>query len=884
MTNYRLFLAIAILTCWVNHVFGQQNILDIEVHLDSKGKTIEQVLNQIENQIQIRFAFDKKIIPLNEKLTQHIEKARVGEVLKLIFNKNDIHYKVIGNQVSLYKTSKTERRNYTVSGYVKDAQTGEALIGATVFLPETRKGLSTNEYGFFSITLSGSIQKIRFSFIGYRTEILTIDLSLDQSMQVLLEPTIELQGVEIIDSVTDASVESTQTSMHYIPLKKIEKLPVLLGERDLMRTIQLLPGIQSGCEGGTGLYVRGGSPDQNLILLDGVPLYNVNHLLGFFSVFNGDAINSARITKGGFSARHGGRLSSVLDVRMKEGNMHELHGSGSIGLISSRINLEGPIEKGKSSFIFSARRTYLDVIAKPFMALASTISESSSTTGGYFFHDLNLKMNHKFSDKSRLYFSSYYGDDKFTMNQTYTNNYSSFYENVEEQIMKGKIRWGNLLSVLRWNYQINPSLFSNTTVSFSKYRFNTQGKNEDIRKLAGQTSSSKFVSEFDSGIYDFSVKSDFDYLPHPDHYIKFGFGNIYHTFVPGGFQGEVTEDEDSFAFNMQEQKLNSFEYHAYVEDDFKLGALWKVNAGLHFSGFAYSEKAFHHLQPRLAARYLITDKSSIKASYSRMVQYMHLLTNPTTGMPMDLWVPATKNAPPEFSDQISLGYNQQLSSAFHFRTELFYKTMNNIIEYQDGSSYFGYAVNWEKKIEIGKGKSYGCELFLEKTTGKTSGWIGYTLSWSKRQFENINMGKEFPYRYDRRHDLSVVITHKFNDRIDAGLTWVYGTGEAITLGFEKYAPMYLLHYPVTWNDYQKVIHIDGRNNFRMPAYHRLDLGVNFSKQKRWGKRTWSFGLYNAYSRQNPFFLFVKHNGNGTTQLQQLSVFPVIPSFSYSFKF
>ena len=681
---------------------------------------------------------------------------------------------------------------------------------------------------------------------------------------------------------SDEIQDDSQMSTVDISMEKVKSLPVLLGEQDIMKTIQLLPGVQSGSEGSSGLYVRGGGPDQNLILLDGVPVYNASHLFGFFSVFNADAINSVQLIKGGFPARYGGRLSSVIDIRMKEGNNKEFHGEGSIGLISSKLSLEGPIIKDKTSFIVSARRTYIDLLARPLIKAAAR-STGSEGTGGYYFYDVNAKVNHKINESNRIYLSGYFGDDRFYANtkETYLNN---GVENIYDS--ENSLNWGNVITALRWNSIINDKLFSNTTLRYSRYRFNVGFSEKTTETSSSGTKENEFSFNYFSGIEDWSGNVDFDFVPNPNHYIKFGIGNTYHTFRPGVNQFKSNEGTSAIDTTFGSSNLFAHEANVYIEDDLKVGELLKFNIGLHASAFLMNKKTYYSLQPRFSGRYLLDETMSLKASYARMTQFLHLLTNTSIGLPTDLWVPATDKIAPQTSDQIAIGVAKTVKKQYEVSLEGYYKWMNNLIEYKDGASFFGSETDWQDKVESGKGWSYGGELLIEKKQGKTTGWIGYTLSWTNRQFEEINFGEVFPYKYDRRHDIGIAVTHKFDkykDRkgrdkwIDVGMVFVYGTGNATTLGLERYRS----------NDNgffgSEVVHIDGRNNYRMPNYHRLDLGVNIHTKKKRGERTWSFGVYNAYSRQNPFFLFFGYENNQRV-LKQISLFPVLPSFSYNFKF
>ncbi len=761
-------------------------------------------------------------------------------------------------------------QKYTISGYISDAGNDEKLIGASVYVPGTTIGTITNVYGFYSITLPKGKYKIAYSFVGYVTETKEIDLNANLSININLSSNIELQEVDVVADKIDAGVESSQMSTTVLPVKTIKSIPALLGEVDIIKAIQLLPGVQSGTEGSSGLYVRGGGPDQNLILLDGIPVYNVNHLFGFFSVFNVDAINNVQLIKGGFPARYGGRLSSVLDIRMKEGNPEKIHATGTIGLIAAKLALEGPIIKNKMSFLVSARRTYIDLLATPFIRMYNRNSYGEDMSIGYYFYDLTTKINYKFNDKHRLYLSAYMGNDKAYEKYKYTEGdyYSSDNFNLQ---------WGNIIAALRWNYMISNKLFSNTSVNFTRYKFNT-GYDSEYKDNQG-VSSYKF--DYFSGIDDWVVKTDFDFIPNPDHYIRFGANYTNHTFNPGvNAYKESTDNKNNVDTTFGNKRLYTDEGFVYIEDDMTFGK-FKINAGVHASGFYVDKKFYYNIEPRISMRYLIKPNWSVKAAYSQMAQYVHLLSNSNIGLPTDLWLPVTDSIGPQLSTQYALGSMLTFGKGWEISLEGFYKEMNNLIGYKEGASFLLVNDDWEKKIEIGKGWSYGIELLLRKTLGKTTGWIGYTLAWSDRQFDNISFGERFPYKYDRRHDISIVFSHKFSEKVDIGASWVFGSGYAVTLATEKYQSA----FESTWYDVQYYPH---RNSFRMPNYHKLDFNVNFHKKKKWGTRTWSVGMYNMYNRQNPFFLYYSYeysqSGNSRTVLKQASLFPMIPFVSYSFKF
>lgn len=757
-------------------------------------------------------------------------------------------------------------QKFTISGYVRDVDTGENLIGATIYDLRSKSGTVANIYGFYSLTLPSDSVELRISFVGYQPQEQSLFLKENQVIDFPLE------SGELLDEVVVTAEEAIelmpQMSTVTVPMEQLKQVPVLLGETDILKTIQLLPGIQGGNEGTSGVYVRGGGPDQNLILIDGVPVYNANHLFGFFSVFNADAINNVSVIKGGFPARYGGRLSSVIDISMKEGNNQKITGKGSIGLISSKFTLEGPIKNENTSFIISARRTYIDILTRPIIKASS----GGDATFGYFFEDFNAKINHRFSRKDRLYLSFYGGKDKAYFREKYAS-FTVNGEDVEEAEDEGGLKWGNLISAVRWNHLYSPKLFSNVTATFSRYRFDVFSNFEET-SLDGPTEEERI--RYLSGIEDVAIKVDFDYLPSADHNIKFGAAAVNHAFKPGVFTyRSATEPDTTFGASV----LRANEFSAYVEDDIQLSKRLRVNAGLHASLFEVRGETFTSLQPRISARYLVGRDISIKASYSEMRQFIHLLSNGGLGLPTDLWVPATDRIKPQESWQVAAGVAKSIAG-FELSIESYYKEMDHLIEYLDGASFFNTDDSWEDKVVQGSGKSYGAEFLVQRKTGRLTGWVGYTWSKTTRQFDELNFGREYPYKYDRRHDLSIVSVYKLKERVSISGTWVYGTGNAISLPesqFQGFDPTFGPAFS------QGLEYYPERNNYRMRAYHRLDLGISMTKQKRRGERTWSFGAYNLYSRRNPFFVDIRNTATGR-QFVQTSLFPIIPYITYSFEF
>ncbi|MDR1631845.1 MAG: TonB-dependent receptor [Dysgonamonadaceae bacterium] len=793
--------------------------------------------------------------------------------------------------IALYCSYLLKAQHYTISGYITDEKSSETLIGASVFESGLRKGAVSNSFGFYSLTLPRGAVEIRYSYVGYAPEIIRLDLSKDTIINILLKENNVLQEVTVTASPQETGVKGTQMSAIHVPVAQLKAVPSLLGENDLIKALQLLPGVQSGTEGFTGFYVRGGGPDENLFLLDGVPLYDINHLGGFFSVFNADAIKNVTLYKGGFPARFGSRLSSVLDVRMNDGNNKKLHGNISVGLLSAKISLEGPLFGEKTTFNISARRTYYDILAQPLLWYVQSENDMEKTKAGYYFYDLNVKVSHKLSDRDRLFLSFYMGDDVLYADvkdeYEYTNE-NNAYRDTDK--MKMSWNWGNLLTVLRWNRVLGNKLFMNVTTHFTRYRFDL-GVGSAFQSNNPNANNYDTNITYKSGIQDYSGKIEFDYAPNPNHDVKFGANYINHTFHPSVFVAKMHEDNATpLDTVIGDKDVFAHEMVAYAEDNFSIGQYFKINAGLHYSAFSVQGKFYHSLQPRVSFRAMLKENLSLKAGYTIMSQYIHLLSNNLISLPTDLWVPVTKRIVPMKSHQAALGIFYNLRNIADFSIEGYYKTMDNIIEYKDGATFLNINTGWEDKVSIGRGWAYGVEFLAQKTVGKTTGWVGYTWAKSERQFDRpgqeLNFGRIFPAKYDRRHSISIVAMHRFGEKIDVSGTWVYNTGDCATLGLQKYAhPDYYSAY-----DYRDGLsYIDQRNNYRKPAYHRLDFGINFHKKRKHGTRTWNISIYNLYNRNNPFLILPdeKYSDDGRTSkkvLKQISIFPIIPSVSYTYKF
>jgi hypothetical protein len=769
------------------------------------------------------------------------------------------------------RVSAQERR--VISGFVKEKNGKELLIGASIAVPRYRTGTVTNQYGFFSISLPASdTVDVVVSYIGYSSKAYRVDLQKDVELNIELEDAKQLSEVTVrADKQTTRLAESTRMSVIEIPVQQIRDIPALFGEKDVLKVIQLMPGVQKPSEGNAGIYVRGGGPDQNLIILDDATVYNAFHLFGFFSLFNGDALKSVELTKGGFPARYGGRLSSVINMSMKDGNKQEFHGEAGIGLIASRLMLEGPIVKNKSSFLVSARRTYLDVLTLPF--------QTSEAKGGYYFYDFNAKANYEINTRNKLYLSGYFGRDKFYYKSLYSGDESS-----------GGINWGNATASLRWNYLYSNKLFANTAFIFSDYKFGVFAEQK--------ANNSKYELTYTSGIRDYALKHDLYFRPSDNHTVRGGIHLIHHVFTPSAL---VVKDNLSNENINRKTQVGSFENAVYAEDDIKIGSSFRVNPGLRITHFSAASKNYFNLEPRVSASYNIKSDLAIKASYAIMNQYIHLLSNTGVGLPTDLWVPSTDNLRPQNSWQAAAGIAKDfIEQDFGASLEGYYKESQRIIAYREGSSFLEIDgsqagttsdYEWEKNITSGKGWSYGGELLIQKKTGVISGWIGYTLSWTQMQFDELNFGRKFWARYDRRHDISVVAIYRIREQQDdkngvlLSGTWIYGTGNAITLPVAEYsAPV---HDPsgMGMGGYygNMVSKYTSRNDFRMAPYHRMDLSLQVSKKMKHWIRTWEFSIYNVYNRYNPYFYYIDNVGNKSV-LKQVSLFPMIPSVSWNIKF
>jgi hypothetical protein len=751
--------------------------------------------------------------------------------------------------------------SFTINGTVRDSLSGESLIGVTIkFSGQVQGGTSTNAYGFYSYKLSPGEYQMSVSYIGYRTFVRSISISSDNKVDVNLFPDNSIEEIVVRAERSDENFSSAQMGIAKVNLNEIRNVPVLFGERDVLKTLQLIPGIKSAGEGNSGFYVRGGSTDQNLILLDEAPVYNASHLLGFFSTFNSDAIKDVSVFKGGMPAQYGGRLSSVLDIRMNDGNKKEYTAEGGIGLISSRLKIEGPLEKDRSSFMISGRRTYADA----FLAFARDSSVRKNTL---YFYDLNAKANYQLDEKNTLYLSGYFGRDELGLNETFG------------------FGWGNATATLRWNHLYSNNLFSNTSLIYSNYNYRIENFIEENN------------FKVSSSIRDLNLKQDFQLSLTNRHSLRFGLDLISHTIAPGSISsspGSSVNEE-----TIERRKGN--EVAVYISDEWEINDRFNAVYGLRGSSFFLRGPGLFHtydgegivlaskpynageivadyyrIEPRFSASYIIQPNASIKGSYTRNTQNLHLMSNSTATSPTDLYIMSSNNVKPEIADMLALGYFRNFSNdKYEFSAEAYYKVMQNQIDYRSGTDLRGNK-NVEADLLYGKGRAYGIELFARKRFGKLNGWVGYTLSKTERQFEDIDNGKWFLAKQDRTHDLSLVGIYKASARWTLSSTFVYNTGNAVTFPAGKYQIAN-----------QTYFYYSGRNADRMPDYHRLDLAATL--EARPGKRlqsSWSLGLYNVYNRKNAYAIDFRDNPDNRleTQAVKTTLFGIIPSVTWNFKF
>lgn len=768
-----------------------------------------------------------------------------------------------------------------ISGIISEFGSKERLVNAAVYEKISNSGVYSDKDGYYTLFISPGISQLNYSYVGFKPFRIEKNLTHDTTINVVLERSIEkIDEILITEQRFRNKLESSQISVERLSLKTIIQLPSLAGEQDILKSLQLLPGIQSGAEGLSSLNVRGGSYDQNMILLDGIPVYNHSHLFGFLSIFNPEAINSISIIKGGYPAWYGGRVSSFVDITMKDGNSSSYHSNLNLGIISSRVMLEGPIIKDKSSFILTARRSMIDVFFKPFIR---------NKTPKYLFYDGSIKLNYSFSSQNRVFLTIFLGEDKIGDKNLFEE--ITFNQRNYQEIINQKYGWNNLASSLRWNYINSNNIIFNTQLNFSRYRYNDSYKYAFARIESGSAIKQTYNFDHFSGIQEIELNHSETYI-FSKHNIKAGASFNLQRIDPD-FNGYVIKTiagstiQDTIIGDYQ---IESKSYSAFLNDEISISDKVSLNIGLRNTGYFVQNTLYLSIEPRISIKYELSPELTLKSAYSLSDQYIQMLSSSNIFLPTDLWVPVTKTITPVKSNQAVAGFvykflNDNLLISF----EGYYKNYYNLIEFKEGSSLLGYFYNIDERVERGTGNSYGLETLIEKPKGSITGWIGYTLAWSNRKFETINQGRSFPYKYDRRHNITLVLQHRLNEHFDINIDWIFSTGSALTIGFEK--------YPIFYNQLVKSDFLEGikmvgdeiiqyynqKNNYRLPAYHRLDIGINWNLKSNRNNHLISIGLYNAYNRLNAFNLYLSGNGNQTT-LKKYTLFPIIPYISYSLKF
>ncbi|MFK7935426.1 MAG: carboxypeptidase-like regulatory domain-containing protein [Saprospiraceae bacterium] len=906
--NFLLFILIGL----TSSITAQSSVLKEKVNLKSKRLNCLEIIHAIEKQVSVNFIYNPDELDTQRTFSFTKKRLVLKSVLDNLLADSPLTYQANGNQIILYK-SQAEQMSYRInkappkqdkiifSGYVLDAVTGEALIAASVYEKETFVATTTNQFGFFSLTLPNKSQTIVISFLGYDTQEIKLDNT--QQTTVKLQPVAnELAEVVVTaDPNTDAEnpVQSTQIGVMQISPTKLKSIPAFAGEADVLKAITLLPGVKQGVDGAAGFHVRGGSADQNLILLDGVPMYNPYHLFGFLSTFNPDAINHIEVTKGAFPARYGGRLSSVLDITTKDGNNQEWERKVSAGLLTAKVSVNGPLIKDRSSISVSARRTLLDLLIAPIGAERASDFKRVTT---YNFGDANIKYNYKISNRDKLYVSGFY-----------SRNGLKFWTQTEDEglairkSLQGE-GWQNAFGSLRWNHLFSDKLFSNTTAYLSHYKYFSAFSSSIESIDESLISSSLQENDYRSTILDMTIKQDYHYFINPKNTLRFGGGVIFHQLTPGVNTLFQRNGLETISGETLDNTTRSREYSLYVEDKLDLGRKLSVNLGVHASAFSVEDTTYTSIQPRVSARFLATKNVAIKAGYAQMTQFLHLLTSSNLNQSTDLWVPVTRKVAPALSTQFSFGTAIDLGE-YGLEVEGYYKDMQQLIDYKEGAKFDTDNARWEEKIETGQGESYGAEILLQKKRGKLTGWLGYTLSWTNRQFENINFGETFSYKYDRRHDVSIVANYEFNPKWSFNGTWVFFSGSFATIptvnhinpNFDPRASYAWFQFP---NAQEGIFNISGRNpginqnvarrnNYQLPDYHRLDLSASRTVMtKRNNKSVWTFGLTNAYNKFNPSFFSnqveIESNPDSPNAVQAsitaTSIFTVLPTASYTLDF
>ena len=863
----------------LTHFSLAQSPLATRLDFFVEAASIPEAIRQLADQSGVSISFSDNFFPTASRLSLRVKQKSVATILEKILSNTAVAFRQVDTQIILYKKARPLRK-FTVKGYIKAADDGESLIAATIYAPQHQQGAISNEYGFFSLTLPEGATTLVCSYLGAQEKRLEVQLDRSQSLDIELERAITLAEVEVYpEEESGQQLFSTSPNASEMAIGQLGRIPDLGGEPDLLRASQLLPGVQTGADGLGGLHIRGGNADQNLMLLDGVPIYNPNHLLGVFSVFNTSAIRDAKLIKGAFPARYGGRISSIFDVRTREGNKKKWSGELGTGLVSTKATIEGPLAKGRGALLLTGRHTHSQLL---FDSIArSVFFHDLSGPLNYRFYDLNTKANYTFSPKDRLFFSFYKGGDRFQALDE-EEEFAEYYHSLESDLS-----WGNLLTSLRWNHVFGNRLFANTTFTVSNYFYrNILLQEEQEFDYWPMESFNEYIYlEYASDIMDLAAKIDFDFVPSPAHYVRFGLGLTDHTFRPGiiFLEGDV-EDVDlsndsltieDFSGTEELESVKAFEFYSYLEDEFQWGRHWQINYGLRLSGFGTENQWYARLEPRLSARYKIGRKWSVHAGLSRMVQYLHRLTAIGISKPDDVWIPSDEDIEPQDSWQTGLGLQYIAPRKLEISLEAYFKEMNNLLSFDDTTFFLqpGLPLT-ENNLLNGSGQAYGLELLVKKDFGKTGGHLAYGLAWAKRHFPGLNLGFEYPFLYDRRHQFSLFLFHKFSQQLECSLSFQYGSAN----------PLFAIQDDLAIGISRVPLNAVGeKNESRDLAYHRLDLSLIYNLHKPRFQHTFKLGAYNAYNQSNEAF-YRLNELDEESALAPVSFLPLLPSFSYSFRF
>lgn len=853
----------SLLLCFLS-AYCQNVNLQQEISLPKSRYQLSELLEEITNQTKAQFSFTSEL-NTNKRVQLSDSVSSIKDILQQSINLKNFKIQAKDSKIFIVSIPPYDRK-YRISGYICDAKSGEVLINATVANLSNFTGTVSNNFGFYSLSLKNKTHLLQFSFVGYKEVLLDIELKRDTTINISLQPITILQEVKVIADERANNINHLFVSTNSFQAKNMQQTGVF-GENDLFQNLRHLPGVQNSNEGLGGLNIRNGSPDQNLILLDDVPVYYSSHLMGLYSVFNQDAINQVKLVKGGFPAHYGGRVSSVLDIRMKDGNTKKFEGGYSLGLLTAKFNLNGPIKKDKTTFNLSIRRTYLDLLINGILDLSG-----SDVNAGYYFGDLNWKVVHRFSQRDKLYFSTYWGGDLASVKSS-----EDISANIKEKV-RYKLGWGNFTNSLRWNHVYNNHLFGNTTLILSRYTFLLKEKRSE------KTNDSDYIEnykhDFKSGIRDFSIKTEFDFIPDYKHYLKFGLeASLHHTKPGNAFLKNTRDNNPGISTN---ELIKSKEVNLYGEAQIRFGKKLLLNMGTRWSSFFVDNTYYSTIEPRLNSQYFLTPKWSFTGSFSQMTQYLHLVRTSNLSLPTDLWFPVTKKIKPIDSFQYTAGTHYSFNESVKLNIEFYHKLSRNLLDLKETSYFQDVSSEWEYMVENGKGWNKGMEVELSKSRGKTNGNIAYTLSRSRVKFESINNGKAYASPYDRRHNFSIQVNQFINNKTKFSAFWTYGTGLPATLSTSNISAI----SPYDPSSFETKTVFTERNSYRLPDYHRLDLSISFIKKKKHGTRSWDISIYNFYNRKNISFMYVSTDNNTSTnnKLKKINLFSFIPSVSYSYKF